>query len=301
MPPKRQRKKKQVPQVSVERKAPLVGSYHETATTVPRVSFDPLQSLRALKQGKSSRKTVAALGLTDFEFVPGSKETKDDEQESVDFKAEAALLKNVVKMLFKADKPYRCRLGYFNNVATSAAGVLNFSINVNSIGSVAEWSSIDALFDECFVHSMTWRYQPYNRHGSAGTNTAGGPAIPQVATASAGLVNTCGVVLVSLFHGAPNYATANAMLDNATMKLALSDEPWSYAWRNNERFDPRGPGMSDGTGLSWQGWMNVTNVARLAGNIQMRTAVDQALGDLTHALDLGSIAVLFDVSFRARS
>lgn len=213
---------------------------------------------------------------------------------------EGELLKTMVKSMFKADHPYRTKLGYYNNVATSSGGTLNFSINVNSIGNVAEWSSIDALFDECFVHSMTWLFQPYNLPG--GTSASGGTLAGQVtSTTSASATLTTGVILVSLFTGSGNYTSANAMLSNPNKALRHSSQSWKYAWRNNVRFDPRGPALKDATGLSWSGWQNVSEVTNLSGNIQMRTALDQPLGDTTHVYNLGTVAVVFDVSFRSRA
>lgn len=231
----------------------------------------------------------------------------DSDGELVDSKSiepsriEGDLLKTMIKSMFKADHPYRTKLGYYNNVATSAAGVLNFSINVNTIGNVAEWGSIDALFDECFVHSMTWQFQPYNLPGgaSSGAGTAGG----QVTYASGGTVPilTSGVILVSLFTGSGLYTSANAMLSNPNKAIRHSSTSWKYAWRNNVRFDPKGPALADGTGLSWSGWQQVSDVSKLSGNIQMRAAVDQVIGGGSLAYNVGSVAVIFDVSFRSRA
>lgn len=208
----------------------------------------------------------------------------------------------LLRSVFKADTPYRCRLGRSINVATSASGVLNYQQAVSDIANTSEWTSIDALFDEFFVHSMTVHFQPYNRHSSAGAgaiNTTVNAA--QVTSTAGSTVTSSGVYLVSLFNGATYYTSAAAMLANPTRALKMSDETWSYAWKNNTRFDPRGPALSSASAESWQGWTLISATSNYGGTVQMRTATDITYGDAVHAWNLGSIALIFDVSFRARA
>lgn len=262
---------------------------------------DVMDILRGVRLSWATQLAKATEEPEGFVILSGKKlpvrktESKDEEAQYV---SALRLLKGI---LFKPDHPYRTKIGFYGNLSTSAAGVLNGTTNCSSITSAAEWSSIDALFDEFFIHSMTYIFQPFN-HGGGGytgsVGTAGGTITQATGTAAC---NACGVVVAALFNGAGTYGTAGAMLCNATHVRRMSNEAWDYVWRNNVKFDPRGPALSSATTEAWQGWTLITGATNYGGTIQVRTANDQALGDLTHAYLLGTVGVLYDVSFRARA
>jgi hypothetical protein len=211
-----------------------------------------------------------------------------------------SLMKGMMRGMFKADHPYRTRLGLSSVLNTSAAGVLNTSFAVTSISSTQEWSSIDALFDEAFVHAMHLTFSPVNR-GGAGTSAGAAIGGTPTFVAGTGVVISVGLQFVSLFANAGTYNTATAMLSNPNISIRMSDAIIRYAWRNNVRFDPHGLSLGPASSQGWQGWFPITASANLGGAIQIRTMDDQALGDGSHAFTLGHVALVYDVSFRTRA
>jgi len=204
----------------------------------------------------------------------------------------------VLRSLISINQPYRTQLGFCDNLSTSAAGVLNKSITVGSLTSSAEWTSIDALFDEVFVHSVEISYQPRNS-GGGGASSAG--VAGQLTNAAPADTTACGVMSVSLYSGTGAYANANAFVANPTTRHHMSTRPWSHTWINNVKFDPNGLSLADVTGVSWQGWMRVNSAANLGGMVQFRATGDTVIGDGTHSVTLGDFIVRWHVSFRARS
>lgn len=204
----------------------------------------------------------------------------------------------LLRGMFKADHPYQTRLGVSFETSTSAAGVVNASFNISTITSASEWSVINALFDEFFVHSCTLRFSPYNSYGAG--YTAAGTTSGTVTSASNGRVTSTGLTVVSLYSIAGAYTTADAMLSNPTRKHVMSNEPWTYTWKNNVRFDPHGISMSSATTEAWQGWNFISNASAYGGSIQFRANHDRVLGDTTNALVLGSVVQTWLVSFRSR-
>jgi len=229
------------------------------------------------------------------------KKSKDEKTETVRLlKEQNLVLKGAVRSMFKRDHPYRTRLGISINQSTSAAGVVNFTFGNADIATVSEWSSIDALFDEVFIHSQTLHFFPHNVGGGAPTAGALNPYLVNVSS-QPGKVVTAGLICASLFHGGPTYSSAQAMLSNPSHRQVTSDKRFVYAWRNNERFDPRGPGLSSSTGEAWQGWTLISNTSVYGGTIQIRSNADVVVGDGTNAYNLGTINRIFDCSFRARA
>jgi hypothetical protein len=212
----------------------------------------------------------------------------------------ASLMKGLMRGMFKADHPYRTRLGLTSILNTSAAGLLNTSFAVTSISSTQEWSSIDALFDEAFVHALHLTFSPVNRGGGGVTAGAAFGGTPTMAMAA----NTCisvGVQVISLFGAATGYTSATAMLSNPTIGHRMSDAPWKYSWRNNVRFDPHGITLAPTGGQGWQGWFPITGSTNLGGAVQLRTMDDQVLGNAANAFTLGHVCLVYDVSFRSRA
>jgi len=237
---------------------------------------------------------IDGLRATLYDGRTGEKRLEDDDES----RKSVALARGLVRGIFKPDHPYRTRLGYFGTLVTSGAGVLNESVTVASVSSVTEWTSIDALFDEVFIHSMTLRSMPRNAFTASGSISAGATWGPGVSTTTTNLISNAGIMIVALFNGAAGYSSATGMLANPTHASAQSGSPWTYAWRNNTKFDPRGVVAQN---TAWQGWTLIGNVTNYGGSVQIRSYNDVMLGDGTHALTLSDIAVTFDVSFRARA
>ncbi len=227
---------------------------------------------------------------------PGQKsETKSEPDPVVSFK--------LLRSMFKIDHPYRTMVSVAALWGTNGSGVVNLQVPVSNISTAAEWTSIDALFDEFFVHSMKLRFFPANRNVSSGfaTSTTAAPQLLTSTTAFPSYATNTGLVLCSLFNGSGYYSGAAGMSNNPSKAFHHSSEPFTYTWRNNVKFDPRGVGLTPPSGSYWQGWTLISSAANLGGNIQARATNDQALGDGAHAYTLGNYHLEWDVSFRARA
>jgi len=210
----------------------------------------------------------------------------------------------VLRTLFPADRPYRCLLGGYQALVTTAGGVVNVTYNLNTIATAvsSEWSTIAALFDQCYVHRMILKFTPINDFKGTGAMLAGAGAVSGPTTSGSGnyTIGNCGLIGVELYGSISNYSTASAMLNNPTRKFRNSGDTWNMEWRNNGRFDPRGQALTPLTAIGWQGWCEINEVSNLGGGIQIRAANDELIGDKAHVVTLGDVAVMFDVSFRAR-
>jgi hypothetical protein len=201
-------------------------------------------------------------------------------------------------VMFKRDQPYRTRLPLQGAFSTNGSGTLNTTLSCATITSVSEWASIDALFDEFFIHSMTFKFAPINVQGAGmGYCSAGTKIGPMSPVADTQLVNS-GVIMASLFNGAPTYSTASAMNANSTLALHHSGKSWSYAWRNNQKFEQRGYCLSTS---GWQGWMQIANATSYGGQLQFRALNDPTFADGATVINMGYYLAFYDVSFRART
>jgi hypothetical protein len=220
-----------------------------------------------------------------------------DEQKQDDqlFTDALTLMKGV---LFKRDQPYRTRVPLQGNFPTSAIGVVNVLTSCSSISSVSEWSSLAALFDEFFIHSMHWRFVPHNNLGGGVGSSVGALTTGGITATADTQINNSGMLVCSIFNAGNAYSSASAMAANATVAIKNSSKPWSYYWRNNQRFDPRGDQV---VMTSFQGWTPIQSPTNYGGSIQIRMLNDVVIGSGSAVVNLGSYIVMYDVSFRARS
>jgi hypothetical protein len=225
-------------------------------------------------------------------------ETKADPKEQEERFLEAlTLLKGI---LFKRDQPYRTLLPFSGSFSTNSSGVLNTTTSLSTVVSTQEWSSVTALFDEVFVHAMHVRFFPVNDLG-AGVGYGNGANITGNLNpvANTELVNGP-ICMCSLFAGSPTYSSASALVQNSTLAVHTSGKPWKYVWRNNTRFDPRGPDLSLAS-AGWSGWIQVASAANLVGQIQYRALTDPTFGPGSGINTLGYFLTQYDCSFRSRS
>lgn len=209
----------------------------------------------------------------------------------------------MLRGLFKADHPFRTKLPLSGVWNTSSAGVVNIQTAVGGITGCSEWTSIDALFDEFFVHSMVVYFFPYNRNATIPPASASwsSPAMGLLTTTTEQTaVYNSGATLVALYNAPSYYSSQAAMCSSPTRKFVQTSEKFSYAWKNNVRFDARGYALNAGSNYGWQGWTSIAAAANYGGAVQIRAVDDTAYGDGSHTLNLGSVTVLWDVSFRAR-
>jgi len=252
----------------------------------------------------------------DFELVPappdgrfvsgfGTSEFKEEKKESLEvleLRKQFEAAKALAKSLFKADRPYRCRLSYIDQIVCTT-GVLNYQVQVANVTSVQEWSAIDTLFDEVFVHSLTVHFYPFNSTDTRpfATNLASTshPGVYSVTTSQTVPLRSVGIIGICLF-GAPSYFSSSAgMLNTPTRKTMMSSDRWSYVWRNNVRYDPRGLNLSSGAQIGWNGWTQVSDTSTIGGAVQFRVINDLAL-EASTTCTLGTTIIDYDVSFRVR-
>lgn len=247
---------------------------------------DVLEPLR-VKHKTSRKRSTTPLGFDEKDC-----DDKDD------FTSTLALLKGII---FKRDQPYRTRLPLQGTLQTSAAGLLNLVLSNASISSASEWSSIDALFDEFFVHSFTIHFLPQNILGGGvgSSNTAG--EVGGITTTANTQVNNVGMLVCCLFNGAANYGSASAMAANSTVAIKHSSSRWKYAWRNNVRYDPRGVNIGSAAVAGYSGWQLISNVTSVGGAIAFRAINDTLIGKLTDVVNIGNYIAFWDITFRARS
>jgi hypothetical protein len=204
-------------------------------------------------------------------------------------------------VLFKRDQPYRTRLALSGVFSTNSSGVLNVATSVASIAGSQEWTSIDALFDECFVHSITHQMFPFSNLGG-GVGNSGVATVTGNVTSVPNTANVnCAIQTCSLFAGSSTYGSAATMAANSTLKFHKSGEPVKETWRNNVKFEPRGICGGTSQSAGWQGWIQISDVAALGGAIQFRTVNDAVWGTGSAIVNIGSYVNFYDVSFRSRS
>jgi hypothetical protein len=233
-----------------------------------------------------------------------TKTLKDGDFEVVIFKEERKEVPDlkVLRGLFAADHPFTTKIGQFSAVATSAAGVLGYSIAASNLSSASEWSTLNTLFDEVFIHGFHLRFQPTNLmtdavgQSSAGSTTT---AFPAGATNNTNCVTNCGLCIAPLYAASGSYGTAAAMIANPAVEYHRC-APFVFTWRNNVAFDPHGMTLAPLTAVGWQGWCQVADIANYGGTVNMRTVNDQVIGDTSHAVTLGHFVVEYIVSFRSR-
>jgi hypothetical protein len=278
---------------------------HKSRVSPKRTAPKP-SKIRAKKSASSSSKsfditaTLAQLRAKHTTSVCKQLvESKDDEKEHEEsnFKLALTLLKGI---MFKADKPYRCALAFGASLSTNSSGVLNTTIANSSISTVAEWTAIDTLFDQFFIHSFKVRFNPRNIQGGGIGSSATVSTIGPYASSSA-VVSNATLVMAALFGASGTYGSAGVMLNNPNMKLGHSAKSWTYTWRNNVRFDPHGISFNTAASDGWQGWTDIGATSTYAGFIQIRVLNDLAIGTTSAVVALGDVAVLYDVSFRARA
>lgn len=172
----------------------------------------------------------------------------------------------------------------------------------NSISTAAEFTTLDALFDEFFIHSVTVHYIPHNR-GSSNTSASGS------ASGNPGDLNTCGAMCVCLYHNASAYADTSGAFANMsvarTHKLVDLGARWNFRCPNIEKFIPDGPLGDQTTATSTMSWCQISAVAKYGGFLQISTPVATANTAATNTLlfsgVFGDTLIEFDVSWRARA
>jgi len=264
----------------------------------PRLTTERKRKEKKRAPSSSPIDIAGTLARLQEKHTIAQKEQKEGKE--LDFDDFAPALKLLKGILFKADTPYRTRLAYSSTLATTSGGALAIAVDVSSVNSVNQWSSLDVLFDQVFIHAMTVRYMPRNVVGGGWGSSGGANATTTAPTGgtNAAIQNTA-LIMAAIFGSNSAYSSASAMVNNPNKKIAHSAHAFSYAWRNNVRFDPRGYSLALST-PAWQGWIDIGNVTDYGGLVQIRSFNDVLMGSTTAIQTLGDLLISFDISFRAR-
>jgi hypothetical protein len=196
----------------------------------------------------------------------------------------------MLKGMSRGARKLRVRLGFVGAITTSATGVINAAVNVSTLGTTSEFTSLATIFDECFVHSMHVEYVPFNQY-------IGPSNVDPVAyqSWSSGLI-----VGAPLYHGAAAYTAASDMVNNVDYKALNTGSHWTMDWKNNEN-TTTAVSPSTSTPVATQSWCltAASNIALYTGLLQFRTSLP--FSSFTSSKTLGQTVVTFDVSFRAKA
>jgi len=241
-------------------------------------------------------------------------ETKDGFSE-VALKSQAQdALKNLLRDLL-APRPGRRGFMYRGKIALAGQIIANSGLGKylqfwsasstllwSSVSSAAEFTTLDVLFDEFFIHSVRIHYIPHNR-GSSNTSASSS------SSGSPGDLNTCAAICSCLYHNAAPYGDTSGAFANMsvarTHKLVDLGTRFNFHCPNIERFDPSGPIGDQSTATSTMGWCQISAVAKYGGTIQISTPVATANAAATNTILAGGVfgdtLVEFDISWRARA
>lgn len=144
------------------------------------------------------------------------------------------------------EKIWRFRVGNSVAISCNGAGSVNAVIAVNSVTLVGDWTSFTAIFDEFFVVSMRNSYRPMSRY-----------AMPPGCTTTTGIQNPYNqpVIVTATHHGAPVATTMTGAAENPTAKLVSMGDPFTYVWKNVEKYKGGVAPQASETGtIPTQGW-----------------------------------------------
>jgi hypothetical protein len=168
--------------------------------------------------------------------------------------------------------------------------------NINNVGNAAEFASLDAVFDEFFVHYMNVHFRPINAVAGALLNT------------TATNLQTFPVTIFGLQHNAGNYADTSSAHAAAMSALqhewVSTGEPFSFTWKNVEKFGWKEPLGDQSTSTSTQTWCQNVLSSKYGGFIAAYspfitgTVSSTVLGT---SVPLGVCVMKYKVSMRARA
>lgn len=185
------------------------------------------------------------------------------------------------KSLFK-DKVYAFRLATSLNMSSSAAGIINSTINSSVVQSSTDWSALSTIFEEFFILKYEAKWMPVSRY----QYPLGGTSTLSVANLPIGCA--------SLHHSAIPYTSQSALLNNFYAGYHSSGDPFTYSWVNVERPNS---GIEQISATS-QGWVSTTNGTLYSGAMQFMSQSSPPA--LPFSQVLGTFGVQFYVLFRNR-
>jgi len=167
--------------------------------------------------------------------------------------------------------------------------------DVNQIANCVEWGSFNTIFEEFFVHSMNLRFEPNNQFTTGyGTGTVN--------------LEDCMLSLGAYQHNQPAPTDSTHvwadMQNSRISKVTNTGRPWTFNWKNIEKFAKDGPSGDATTATNSQSWLNILSVAKYGGYISGATPYPSnaaaGAGQFVNGYVFGNILVTWDVSFRYR-
>lgn len=227
-----------------------------------------------------------------------SHESKDDEEERSSGKL--TLLGGLNKLVKQKGMRLEVDLVVGGAFSTNTAGSFRptwaggTTWAVSNVTSATEWASFGAVFDEIFVKEMVIQYQP--------NNCVGGGI---VAASSATNLNSCALSLFALQHSAADYADSSTAfatcLEAQGNKFVNTGKPWTFKWKNIEKFDWKAP---IGTAAAAQTWAQISGFGYggfVGGRMPFATNASPTSILWPASTNLGVFVCRFKVAYRARS
>jgi len=190
----------------------------------------------------------------------------------------------------------------YNSVAAKYNQFIAGAVTNNwaAIASSPEFSSLDVLFDEVFIHSVTMVYKARNKY--SGTYPASGTATD---------VGTCLGCFYFLPNGAGAYAdSASAYISAAVAaqhKIVNLGENFTWVMRNPVKFGRNDPVVEQGSASRLaMGWMNFSAVTGNYGGFfglitPLATGAALGIGTLLEGQAVADFILYYDISVRSRA
>jgi len=221
-----------------------------------------------------------------------------------------AVKKLLIPMIPSARKPgglqVRLRLANsgilsYNSAAVKYKQFLNGGVQqfFGGVSSAAEFSSLDVLFDEVFIHSMHYVVKARNKY--SGVYPAQGTATDY----GAGMA-----VMYFLPNGAGDYTDNSGLVQNAACsrqhKIVNLGEDWTFTAKNPTKFDPAGPIGDQSSTNSAMGWCLFSLVNSKYGGFcaigtPVQTGASLQIGTLLESQPVADYMLYYDISVRARA
>jgi len=247
-------------------------------------------------------------------FPKGTIGMLDDEKksdgESKVLKGERLVPLKLLKSVFsRAGMRFSTKLS-FNCTLAANSGLgkyLQFMNGVSAphwgdlVGSISEFVTLDAIFDEFWVKSVEIRYIPRNSYqqNSAASSASGAP----------GDLNTCAAMLIWLPYVPAAYSDAStafqAMAVATQHHLFDLAKPTEFTAHNPVTFDWGAQVGEQSASYADMGWNEIALPTKLGGFWQVSTpvptAATAAVNTLVASGVFGDVLMIWDMAFRSRA
>ena len=191
-------------------------------------------------------------------------------------------LQTALRSLF-SNKVYPFRISTALNMSSSAGGIINSTINAQAVQSIADYTSLSAIFEEFFITRFDVTWQPVSQYQFPLTGLPDGKTVANLPVGCANLLNA-----------APVYSSMASMTNNFHYKHVNSGRPFSYSWINDQ--SPKGGILS--TSSTTQMWCSTTSGQTYTGAVQFMSQA--APPGLPVSSVLGTFETHFYVLMRTR-